>query len=76
MNKKVKVIVRVRGGLGNQLFCYAAARRLALINNAELVIDDVTGFVRDKKYKRKYMLDHFNISVRKATPSPTSAVTP
>jgi hypothetical protein len=53
--------------LGNQLFCYAAARRLALVNSAELVIDDVTGFVRDRQYKRKYGLDKFHIPVRKAT---------
>ncbi|MCR4308138.1 MAG: alpha-1,2-fucosyltransferase [Candidatus Berkelbacteria bacterium] len=63
-----KVIARIRGGLGNQLFCYAAARRLALVNNAELVIDDVTGFARDCQYQRQYMLDRFEISARKATP--------
>ncbi len=62
-----KVIVRIKGGLGNQLFCYAASRRLALINNAELVIDDVTGFVRDQEYHRQYALDNFHISCRKAT---------
>jgi len=64
----MKVIVRVKGGLGNQLFCYAAARRLAIANNAELVIDDFTGFVRDSKYRRSYALDRFHIPVRKATP--------
>ena len=37
------------------------------MNNAELVIDDVTGFVRDHLYSRQYALDHFNISARKAT---------
>ncbi len=63
-----KVITRIKGGLGNQLFCYAAARRLALVNNAELVIDDVTGFVRDQQYSRHFALDHFNIPCRKATP--------
>jgi len=62
-----KVIVRIKGGLGNQLFCYAAARRLALINNAELVIDDITGFTRDNQYYRQYALDRFSIPVRKAT---------
>ena len=62
-----KVIVRIKGGLGNQLFCYAAARRLALINDAELVIDDVTGFMRDNLYKRFYQLDCFKIPCRKAT---------
>ena len=64
-----KVIIRIKGGLGNQLFCYAAARRLALVNNAELVIDDVTGFKRDNQYCRKFVLDHFHIPVRKATPA-------
>lgn len=64
-----KVIVRIKGGLGNQLFCYAAARRLALANKAELVIDDVTGFVRDVQYRRRYMLDKFSIAARKATPA-------
>ena len=61
-----KIITRIKGGLGNQLFCYAAARRLALANKAELVIDDVTGFARDAFYSRRYMLDHFSIPVRKA----------
>jgi hypothetical protein len=64
-----KLIVRIKGGLGNQLFCYAAARRLALVNGAELVIDDVTGFSRDSLYRRSYMLDNFLIPCRKATPS-------
>jgi len=63
----LKLIPRIFGGLGNQLFCYAAARRLALVNNAELVLDDVSGFVHDHTYKRRYQLDHFNIPCRKAT---------
>jgi hypothetical protein len=62
-----KVIIRIKGGIGNQLFCYAAARRLALVNNAELVIDDATGFIRERLYRRPYMLDRFHIPVRKAT---------
>ena len=62
------LVVRIQGGLGNQLFCYAAARRLAIVNQLELVIDDVTGFIRDKLYNRKFSLDNFNISSRKATP--------
>ncbi len=62
-----KIITRIQGGLGNQLFCYAAARRLALVNNAELVIDDVTGFIRDHTYRQRYSLDCFNIPCRKAT---------
>ncbi|MGO9120626.1 MAG: alpha-1,2-fucosyltransferase [Desulfomonilaceae bacterium] len=68
MNRRAKVVVRLLGGLGNQLFCYAAARRLALVNDAELVIDDVSGFARDFLYQRQYGLDRFHITARKATP--------
>lgn len=64
-----KIILRIFGGLGNQLFCYAAARRLALVNDAELVIDDESGFVRDHTYRRQNQLDHFCIQSRKATPA-------
>ena len=63
------VIPRIFGGLGNQLFCYAASRRLALVNNAELVIDSFSGFSYDYLYKRQYQLDHFNIPCRIATDS-------
>jgi hypothetical protein len=62
-----KVIVRLKGGLGNQLFCYAAARRLSLVNDAELVLDTVTGFEYDHLYKRKYSLANFSIPARLAT---------
>lgn len=61
-----KVVARVFGGLGNQLFIYAAARRLAAVNDAELVLDDVSGFRRDP-YERCYKLDQFNVSCRTAT---------
>ena len=67
MNKRV--ITRIKGGIGNQLFCYAAARRLAVANDAELVIDDVSGFARDHQYRRQYALDHFQIPAQKATPA-------
>ena len=64
-----KIIPRILGGIGNQLFCYAAARRMALVNNAELVIDDVSGFAYDRVYQRHYQLDHFSIPCRRATPA-------
>ncbi len=67
MHQSGRVITQIKGGLGNQLFCYAAARRLAVTNGAELVIDDVTGFSRDFKYRRRYALDRFHIEGRKAT---------
>lgn len=62
-----KIILNIFGGIGNQLFSYAAARRLALVNDAELVIDNVSGFSRDVQYKRSYQLHHFNISCRLAS---------
>jgi len=61
-----KIILRVKGGLGNQLFCYAAARSISIKNNAELIIDNISGFIRDVEYNRSYQLHHFNISGRTA----------
>jgi hypothetical protein len=64
-----KIIVRPIGGLGNQLFGYAAARRLALANDAELVVDTVSGFAHDHVYRRHYQLERFAIPCRHATPA-------
>ena len=54
------VVARIRGGLGNQLFVYAAARRLALHSNVPLKLDIISGFQRDY-FQRNYRLQHFNI---------------
>ena len=62
MHNRRKIIPIVRGGLGNQLFIYSMARGLSLRCDADLVIDNISGFVNDKKYKRIYLLDNFNIS--------------
>ena len=51
-----KVIVRLGNGLGNQLFTYAAAYSFAKKNNAELYVDDESGF--HKKHKG-YKQSHF-----------------
>lgn len=67
MSNGLKVVARIWGGIGNQLFTYAAARRLSLVNDAELVLDLVSGFASDRAYRRHYQLDHFNISCRKAS---------
>ena len=69
LNRNIKVVTRILGGLGNQLFAFCAARRLSLANNAELVLDHVSGFKRDSMYQRYYQLDHFHIPCRKATPT-------
>lgn len=62
-----RLIAQIKGGIGNQLFCYASARRLALANDAELVVDVVSGFSSDHLYKRQYSLDIFHIDAPKAT---------
>jgi hypothetical protein len=62
-----KIIVILRGGLGNQLFIYATARAIALRNDAELVLDTVSGFENDVLYKRTYALNDFNILARNAS---------
>ncbi len=61
------IVACIKGGLGNQLFCYSAARRLAAVNGTELVIDHVSGFANDTAYQRRFQLDHFNVTVRKAS---------
>jgi len=53
------IIVKLRGGLGNQMFQYAIGRNLALKNNAKLKFD-VTELEQDKL--RDYELNIFNIS--------------
>ena len=58
------VIVNIRGGLGNQLFEYAAARSLAHRLNTELKIDKVTS--ENNKF-RPYSLNEFNITGVPAT---------
>ncbi|MDD4899954.1 MAG: alpha-1,2-fucosyltransferase [Candidatus Omnitrophica bacterium] len=52
------VIVKLTGGLGNQLFQYALGRKIAHLKAVELKLD-ISGF---KTYKlHKYSLSHFNI---------------
>jgi hypothetical protein len=60
MNRNNKVIVEIMGGLGNQLFQYAAARALSLKLNSLLVID-LSWFYGD--YGRNFCLDGFNLPV-------------
>lgn len=64
-----KLVVRLKGGLGNQLFEFAAGFRLAHVNGAELVLDSVSGFSRDRQYRRQFALNDFAQSARLATPA-------
>lgn len=58
------VVVKLMGGLGNQMFQYACGRRIALANSVQLKLDtsDVTG-----KSGRAYGLCHLNISAEIAS---------
>jgi Glycosyl transferase family 11 len=59
------LVVRLVGGLGNQLFIYATARAIAERTGAVLIVDTESGFLHDS-YKRQYGLNHFNIHAKKA----------
>lgn len=58
------IVVRLNGGLGNQMFQYALGRRLAVCNNTELALD-VTSMMNSNKIEghtsRYYELGIFNI---------------
>lgn len=54
-----KIIVRLQGGLGNQLYCYATARALSLKTNKKLLIDARP--IKGEGTKRQYDLSVFNI---------------
>lgn len=68
------VVVRLTGGLGNQLFQYAAARRLSLVRGAELVLD--VGWFRYEAPQypvpRPYALDAFGLPARLVSLSPAT----
>jgi len=58
------IIVRLRGGLGNQLFQFAAAHALAVHKGVEVKSDLYT---YTKHPFRKYELHHFNVTLPEAT---------
>jgi len=64
MNKKKIIVVRTAEGLGNQLFMFANSYFLAKIKNYTLMIDDESGYFKNKNQlrKRKFLLNFFNIS--------------
>ncbi|MHB9035613.1 MAG: alpha-1,2-fucosyltransferase [Armatimonadota bacterium] len=58
------IIVRLKGGLGNQLFQYAIGRRIALSNDAQLKLDISTYRLG---CSRPYRLGYFNINAEIAS---------
>lgn len=59
------IITRLIGGLGNQLFQYAVARKLAIENNTSVKLD-LTPYQTDYTLW-EYELDHFSINAQIAT---------
>lgn len=52
------IVTKIRGGLGNQLFAYAAGRSLALANDTDLVLD-ISWYATGP---RPFLLDRFDIA--------------
>lgn len=60
------VSILLKGGLGNQLFQYAAAKGIADFYNCDLYIDTKTGFLFDYKFKRNIEIDKLNTNFKKS----------
>jgi len=67
------VVTRLMGGLGNQMFQYAAGRRLAFMLDTELKLDN-SWF--DGSNERVYSLAYFNIQECMATQEEVSTLNP
>ena len=57
------IIVKLSGGLGNQMFQYAFARKLGMLKKEDVKLD-ISGYEND--ILRKYALTPFNISLQPA----------
>jgi hypothetical protein len=67
--------IRIRGGLGNQMFQYATARRLSHKYNTDLALNTEYFYNTPKKdVKRKYQLDVFNIDKNIKTETKVSPI--
>ncbi len=63
------IIVKLAGGLGNQMFQYAAARRLSFVHQTELKLDHSSlGKNPRSVTPREFELRHLNIAASTATP--------
>jgi hypothetical protein len=67
-----RVIAHLVGGIGNQLFIYAAAWAFAQRNNLELLLD-VSAFPRDAFSRRTYALGYFKLGDVTLIDDPRSA---
>lgn len=63
------IVVRLNGGLGNQLFQYAAGRGLAARHDTELVLDDYWySHTPGRDTPRMYELSNYPVNARRTTP--------
>ncbi|MDB9747795.1 alpha-1,2-fucosyltransferase [Gammaproteobacteria bacterium] len=60
LKKNKKITVEIVGGLGNQIFCYAAGYAYAKRNNA-ILIQDIS-FFKKPLYGREYNMHRFDIN--------------
>lgn len=60
------MILRLLGGLGNQLFIYAFGRALEINYEFDVSFDTYSGFKKDL-YNRKFELDNFNVKIKTAS---------
>jgi hypothetical protein len=61
------IIISLMGGLGNQMFQYATAKQLSIINNTELRIDGSNFSRLTANKEHTLQLSSFNIAARQAT---------
>lgn len=61
------IIIKINGGLGNQMFQYAAGKSLS-VKNKTIIKLDLTRFKNIDPEYRKYELGHFNIKENFSTP--------
>jgi hypothetical protein len=61
-----KVVIEIKGGLGNQMFQYAAGRSLALDLNATLLLETRLGFALDWQYRRTFQLNNLPVNFKKS----------
>lgn len=57
------ITTTIQGGLGNQMFMYAAARAMSLRNGTRLALNLKQGFKDDYKFNRHLELCNFNIEL-------------
>ena len=59
---KMKVSAYLRGGLGNQMFQYATARRYGIKNNMDVILDDTFYKNEYRKYPYPLTITNYDIS--------------